>query len=192
MGIGDMGQSKHDPSHSDQQPDAQPAASLDDGFGGRPPEMRSFRARLVTRVIHFWFVLTRSMTLGVRAACFDAQGRVFLVRHSYVPGWHMPGGGVERGETMNAALIKELSEEGNLELAGPAELFAVYFNLRTSRRDHVVFYRCTVRQIRPKQADREILEAEFFALDALPEGVTAATRRRLAELSGEKPVSDFW
>lgn len=132
------------------------------------------------------------MTLGVRAACFDAEGRVFLVRHSYVPGWHMPGGGVERGETMKAALIKELSEEGNLELTAPAELFAVYFNNRTSRRDHVAFYRCAVRQTSPKAADREILEAGFFALDALPEGVTAATRRRLAELAGEAPVSDFW
>ncbi|WP_291008192.1 NUDIX domain-containing protein [Hoeflea sp.] len=154
--------------------------------------MRSVRARVVTRVIHVWFVLTRSMTLGVRAACFDAQGRVFLVRHSYVPGWHMPGGGVERGETMAAALNKELSEEGNLELTAPAELFAVYFNHRTSRRDHVAFYRCAVRQLAPKQADREIIEAGFFALDALPEGVTAATRRRLAELAGEAPISDFW
>jgi len=187
-----MGQSKHGLSHSDPEPGLQPAVSTDDGFGGRPPEMRSVRARLVTRVIHAWFVLTRSMTLGVRAACYDEQGRVFLVRHSYVPGWHMPGGGVERGETTGAALIKELREEGNLELTAPAELFAVFFNHRTSRRDHVAFYRCAVRQLAPRQADREILEAGFFALDALPDGVTAATRRRLAELAGEAPVSDFW
>ena len=192
MGIGDMGQSKHGLSHNGQEPGPQPASLPEDGFGGRPPEMRSVRARLVTRVIHVWFALTRSMTLGVRAACFDAEGRVFLVRHSYVPGWHMPGGGVERGETTGAALIKELSEEGNLELTAPAELVAVYFNHRTSRRDHVAFYRCDVRQLAPKQADREILEAGFFALDALPEGVTAATRRRLAELAGEMPVSEAW
>ena len=154
--------------------------------------MRSWRARLVTRVIHVWFALARGMTLGVRAACFDADGRVFLVRHSYVPGWHMPGGGVERGESVAAALVKELREEGNLEITGPAELVAVYFNHRTSRRDHVAFYRCQVRQLAPKEADREIVEAGFFALDALPQGVTAATRRRLAELAGEVPVSEEW
>lgn len=165
---------------------------MEDGYGGRPPEMRSVRARLVTRVVHVWFAMTRSMTLGVRAACFDAEGRVFLVRHSYVPGWHMPGGGVERGETLAAALVKELREEGNLEIAGSTDLVAVYFNHRTSRRDHVAFYRCEVRQLAPKQADREIVEAGFFALDALPEGVTAATRRRLAELAGEMPVSEEW
>ena len=192
MNIGNMGQSKHGGSNSDPQPGPQPAVLPDDGFGGRPPELRSVRARLVTRLIHVWFVLTRSMTLGVRAACYDAEGRVFLVRHSYVPGWHMPGGGVERGETFGQALIKELREEGNLVLDGEAELFAVYFNSRTSRRDHVGFYRCTVRQTAPKAADREIVEAGFFALDALPEGVTAATRRRLAELAGEMPVSEIW
>ncbi|MCY0096216.1 NUDIX domain-containing protein [Hoeflea ulvae] len=192
MNIGNMGQSEHGASNSDPKPGLQPAVLPDDGFGGRPPELRSFKARLVTRLIHVWFVLTRSMTLGVRAACFDAEGRVFLVRHSYVPGWHMPGGGVERGETLGQALVKELREEGNLVLDGAAELFAVYFNHRTSRRDHVAFYRCTVRQTAPKTADREILEAGFFALDALPDGVTAATRRRLAELAGEAPVAEDW
>ncbi|MDF1609721.1 NUDIX domain-containing protein [Hoeflea sp. YIM 152468] len=154
--------------------------------------MRHWRARLVTRVLHVWFALSRGMTLGVRAAAFDAAGRVFLVRHSYVPGWHMPGGGVERGETLMQALIKELREEGNLDIDGTAELFAVYFNARTSRRDHVAFYRCTVRQSAPKPADREIVESGFFPVDALPDGVTAATRRRLAELAGDAAISDRW
>ncbi len=72
------------------------------------------------------------------------------------------------------------------------ELVAIYFNSRTSRRDHVAFYRCTVRQVTPKLPDREILESGFFALDALPEGITPATKRRLAELGGELPFRDIW
>ncbi len=90
------------------------------------------------------------------------------------------------------ALAKELREEGNLEMIGRAELFAVYFNKGTSRRDHVAFYRCNVTQTAPKRPDREIVESGFFALDALPDGVTPATRRRLEELAGRIPVSETW
>ena len=169
------------------------------GLGGtiamleKPPEMRNWKARLVTRLMHGYFALARGMTLGVRAACFDAEGRIFLVRHSYVPGWHMPGGGLERHETAQQALVKELREEGNLEMTDPPELFHVYFNRLTSRRDHVLFYRCgNVRQTAVKKPDREIVETGFFALDDLPPGTTAATRRRLSELSGKMPPAEFW
>ena len=77
---------------------------------------------------------------------FDGEGRVFLVKHSYVSGWHMPGGGVEKGETLLAALERELREEGNIEVSEPPVLYAVYFNKRISRRDHVALY--IVRQFR--------------------------------------------
>ncbi len=158
-----------------------------------PPEIRNWKSWLITRVVHSYFAFARGMTIGVRAACFDAEGRVFLVRHSYVPGWHMPGGGLERNETAFQALVKELREEGNLELADPPELFHVYFNRQTSKRDHVVFYRCrNVRQVSPKKPDFEILESGFFALDALPPNTTAATHRRLAELSGSVLPDEFW
>ncbi|MGB3811862.1 MAG: NUDIX domain-containing protein [Shinella sp.] len=133
------------------------------------------------------------MTMGVRAACFDEAGRVFLVRHSYVPGWHLPGGGIERGETALAALDKEMREEGNLAIDAPPRLVQVYYNRQTSKRDHVLLYRCeNVTQTAPRLKDREIVEVGFFALDELPAATTAATRRRLEELAGRAPFSDFW
>jgi ADP-ribose pyrophosphatase YjhB (NUDIX family) len=157
-----------------------------------PPEMSAFRYRVLTRVAHFAYFFIKGMTVGVRAACFDNQGRIFLVRHSYIPGWHMPGGGVERRETVREALEKELREEGNLVMSAPPQLLHVYFNSRTSKRDHVVFFRCQVEQTAPRLRDREIVEAGFFTLDALPEGTTSATRRRLAELAGEAEFDDIW
>jgi len=157
-----------------------------------PPEMSAFRYRVLTRVAHFVYFFIKGMTIGVRAACFDDQGRIFLVRHSYIPGWHMPGGGVERRETVREALAKELREEGNLELTAPPQLVHVYFNRRTSKRDHVVFYRCEVRQTAPRLRDREIVEAGFFPVDALPVGTTSATYRRLKELAGEVEFDDLW
>ncbi|MCF3641645.1 NUDIX domain-containing protein [Rhizobium sp. TRM95111] len=158
-----------------------------------PQDLVTIWTRVATRVLHGYFALARGMTMGVRAACFDEAGRVFLVRHSYVPGWHLPGGGIERGETALVALAKEMREEGNLVTDRPPVLLHVYFNRRTSRRDHVLFYRCDdVRQTAPKRPDREIVEAGFFALDDLPAGVTAATVRRLGELSGDRPFDDVW
>jgi ADP-ribose pyrophosphatase YjhB (NUDIX family) len=157
-----------------------------------PPEMSAFRYRVLTRVAHFVYFFIKGMTLGVRAACFDDQGRIFLVRHSYIPGWHMPGGGVERHETVRQALAKELREEGNLELTAPPQLLHVFFNRRTSKRDHVAFFRCEVRQTAPRGRDREIVEAGFFALDALPSGTTSATHRRLKEIAGEAEFDDLW
>ena len=104
----------------------------------------------------------------------------------------MPGGGVERNETALEALVKELREEGNLELLEPPVLLHAYFNTRISRRDHVLFYRARVRQTAPRPPDREIAESGFIPLDALPDGLTRATIDRLAVLAGERAFSDRW
>jgi len=150
-----------------------------------------FTRRVIRRLFHIWFFLRRGMTMGVRAAVLDDQGRVFLVRHSYVPGWQLPGGGIERGQDARAALEAELREECNIVLEGEPSLFAVYFNTFASNRDHVLLYVVRAfRQTHPRVADHEIVEAAFFPLDALPAGTTPATLRRLKEISGlEKPAS---
>jgi len=149
--------------------------------------------RLRERLFHLFFLLRRPMTLGTRVAAFDAEGRVFLVRHTYVAGWHLPGGGVDPGETCEAAARRELAEEGNIDCPHGVRLVSLHFNRRASRRDHVAFYRADgVRQRAPRAADREIAESGFFALSALPGGVTPATRARLAELAGAAPSAPYW
>ncbi len=157
-----------------------------------PPEAGGWKQRLLGPVVHLYFAWTRGMTLGVRAACFDSEGRIFLVRHAYLPGWYMPGGGVERHETVDEALVKELREEGNLAILGTPTLLGIYFNRSASRRDHVAFYRATVEQTAPRRPDWEIAESGFFALDSLPPTTTAATRRRLQELNGDIAPTGFW
>jgi ADP-ribose pyrophosphatase YjhB (NUDIX family) len=157
-----------------------------------PSDVTGWKTWLFRRAIHVYFALARGMTIGVRAACFDGDGRLFLVRHSYLAGWHMPGGGVERHETVAQALEKELREEGNLRMTGQPELFHVYLNKAASNRDHVVFYRVTVEQTGPRKPDWEIVDCGFFPLDALPPGTTKATLCRLKELEGEVPPSNYW
>jgi len=149
---------------------------------------------LRVRLFHLWSLFRRPMTLGVRGVVFDPERReVFLVRHTYVSGWHFPGGGVEPGETMLSALIRELHEEGNIALTGAPDLKSIHFNRHASRRDHVAVYLITrFQQTSSRKPDLEIAEARFFPLDALPEETTAGTRRRLAEIFDGAEISADW
>ena len=148
---------------------------------------------LVRPLLHFYWRFARGMTLGVRGLVVDGEGRILLVQHSYVRGWHLPGGGVEPGETMLQALARELAEEGNIRLLSIPRLHGIFFNLRASRRDHVAVY--VVRDFEqdgPFKPNREITAASFFALDTLPNDITAGTRARIAEVLGGAPVSEHW
>ena len=154
---------------------------------------RPLRERLTTRLAHLSFLATRPMTLGVRGAVIDGEGRILLVKHSYVAGWHMPGGGVEAGETCESALRRELAEEANVALEGSPALHGLFFNAHVSRRDHVAVYVARRFRITGERApDQEILEARFFARDALPPDATRGTRARLDEIFGGKPAAALW
>ncbi len=165
---------------------------------GPPAPRRLARLRegiepALRRLFHLYWLFQRGMTLGVRALVIDEGGRVFLVKHSYVSGWHLPGGGVEVGETLRAALARELAEEGNIELTASPILHAVYLHARVSRRDHVaLFVVRAFRQIAAPVPNREIVGHGFFPLDALPADTTTGTRARIAEVLHGAPVADTW
>jgi 8-oxo-dGTP pyrophosphatase MutT (NUDIX family) len=105
----------------------------------------------------------------------------------------LPGGGVEAGETLLEALARELAEEGNIKLTGAPVLHGVFHHDSVSRRDHVVLY--VVREFEwsgEPTPTFEIRESKFFAPDALPEGTTAATLRRLEEIARNAPAGPKW
>jgi 8-oxo-dGTP pyrophosphatase MutT (NUDIX family) len=156
----------------------------------------SFRRALepaIRRVLHTYWRFARGMTLGVRAVVADPQGRVFLVKHSYVTGWHLPGGGVEAGETVRDALKRELLEEGGISPLEPPVLHGIFFNGRVSRRDHVTVFvvRAFAQEGGPLNP-REIIDHGFFSLDALPPDTTRGTRARLAEVFNGASLSPRW
>ena len=134
--------------------------------------LQGVRKRLepqLRRLFHLYWRMARGMTLGVRGVVLDDEGQVFLVRHSYVAGWHLPGGGVEVGETFLEALRRELMEEGRIDLTGAPVLHGLFFNGHVSRRDHVAVY--VVRQFRQDRLPKpnhEIVECGFYAAGALP------------------------
>jgi 8-oxo-dGTP pyrophosphatase MutT (NUDIX family) len=148
---------------------------------------------LLRRIFHLYWRFARGMTLGVRAVVLDHDNRVFLVKHSYVTGWHLPGGGVEVGETFRDALQRELAEEAGIELSGEPALHGLFFNGHVSRRDHVAVYLIRhFRQDRPPAPNREIVACGFFDVAALPADTTEGTRLRISEvLEGRVPTATW-
>jgi 8-oxo-dGTP pyrophosphatase MutT (NUDIX family) len=148
---------------------------------------------VLRRFFHLYWRFARGMTLGVRGVVIDGDDRVFLVKHSYVAGWHLPGGGVEVGETFRIALHRELMEEGRIEISGEPVLHGIFLNSHVSPRDHVAVYVVRdFRQDRKPEPNREIVDCGFFAAGALPPGTTDGTRLRIAEVLGNAPPILTW
>lgn len=139
-------------------------------------------------------MLTRGMTLGVRGVAIDSQNRICLVRHTYVRGWHLPGGGIERGETALASMVREFREEAEIIVdPGAMRLHGFFLNAAQAGRDHIAVYVASAFTCAgAKQPDREIAESRFFALDALPEETTRGTRERLDEVFAGRPLAALW
>ena len=128
--------------------------------------------------------------LGVVGLVLDDQGRVLLVRHSYNPGWRLPGGGVGRGEPPAAAVLRELQEE--VGLAGGSTSFVSLHSCRAGWASVVVaLYRVTggCVNFRPNLEIREICFADPHHP---PPSCTPATLRRLAEFTSAVTPSPYW
>lgn len=157
--------------------------------------MTTWRTRIepFTRPLFFAVSrMSRGMTLGVRGVAVDAEGRVLLVKHTYLHGWWLPGGGVDRGETTQAAVVRELREEAGLIARSEPRLISVHSNERFFPGDHVLVFAIDAFDLTERTSHGEIAEIGWFALDALPEDTTCATRDRLAEIFGDAPADPNW
>lgn len=127
------------------------------------------------------------ITLGVRVILVHDE-QVLLVKHTYRQGWFFPGGGIKRGETLEAAARREALEEAGATVR-ELGLLGLYSSFAESKSDHVAVYTSTAFEITAGHDD-EIAAVQWFPVNALPSDLSPGSRRRLQEfLKSSRPPS---
>ena len=144
-------------------------------------------------MFRFYSRITRGKTLGARVAVFDEQGRVLLVKANYVSGWNLPGGGVDPGETLRDAALRELREEANVTPLDRLQLHGIFSNERSFSGDHVAVYVCRKFTQTEFTANMEITAVQFFPTHGLPTDLNPGAKERIKEIiSGGGQLPDDW
>lgn len=138
----------------------------------------SLKLRLMWTGAKLYWRVFRPLTLGVKVLLVQ-DGQVLLVRHSYQDGWFLPGGGVQRGETVETAVHREAREELGATMIN-VRLMGVFSNVREYKNDHVIVFVCEAFTIAGADSE-EIAEVRFFPLRQLPPSISEGTRRRVAD-----------
>lgn len=119
------------------------------------------------------------------------DGKVLLVRHSYVPGWLLPGGGIARGEAAADAILREMKEEIGLVRSAPPVLFGLY-SRRTGWATNVIALYLLDDAEFIFTPNLEIREIVFTNPLSPPDGTPSSIRRRLEEYAGLHPKAAYW
>lgn len=131
-------------------------------------------------------------TRGIKVMLFNRGGELLLVRNSYGNSdqFGLPGGGIKRHETPEAAAAREVREEAGVE-ARELALVSTHFSTAEGWSDTIFLFTGKTDQ-QPVADGREVAEARFFALDRLPENISSAALRRIAEHRGERSADGSW
>jgi len=97
------------------------------------------------------------------------RGIVLVERRNPPPGWALPGGFIDYGETCEAAARREAKEETGLDVVLTG-LLGVYSDPARDPRGHTMSVVYTAQAQNPEDimAGDDAAKAAFFTLDALP------------------------
>jgi ADP-ribose pyrophosphatase YjhB (NUDIX family) len=127
---------------------------------------------------HRWRRWRKAPIAGVSVIIANPAGAVLLLKHSYGPPvWALPGGGMAAREDPVAAARREVREELGLVLDAVQPVAVIAEVISGSPHTAHIFAATTAETPRPD--GREIIAAQFFALDALPEDLGRTTAARL-------------
>lgn len=148
--------------------------------------------KTLTRITRTTQWLVGASTVGVRTLVVNEQNQVLLLKHTYMPGWHFPGGGVFSGEPARIAAIRELCEEAGVIALGDMELFGVYFHKVMWVNDYIILYIVKNFSQATVSLGGEISAVRWFSLENLPEDLSECTHQRISEYFFNHPKQDQW
>jgi ADP-ribose pyrophosphatase YjhB (NUDIX family) len=157
----------------------------------RIPKMKQKILRAARGGAKIYWRIRQPMTVGVRTFVFNEKGAVLLVRHTYMDGWFLPGGGVHKGEPLARAALREAEEEVGVTSPRQPILFGAYSYFGDHKSDHIVLYEIKDWSMAPAP-NLEIAEFGFFQVSELPKDTSPGTRRRLREYDDGGPTSELW
>jgi 8-oxo-dGTP pyrophosphatase MutT (NUDIX family) len=112
----------------------------------------------VFRLQKIWWLVCRPKRTGAGVAVWY-DGKLLLIRHSYKPGYFLPGGEIGRRETPVMAACRELGEEVGI-FVDPGQLSPVDGTSHPIRL-HDTFEFCPYQEPNVRIDNREIIEARF-------------------------------
>lgn len=132
-------------------------------------------------------------TVGVKALIINPNKEILLVKHTYMAGWHLPGGGLNPGETPRQAIIREVKEEAAILVKGTLELFHIYSHQILGASDYPILYVIRDFELLNQKPDpKEILAIQWFHYSALPQDTSASTLERVREVFEQLTPMDRW
>lgn len=150
----------------------------------------AYRAAQTLRSL-YWQVFKPDV-FGAKLIVFNDAGEVLLIRHSYGRSdlYMLPGGGIGKNEDPETGAMRELREEVQCHAENVTFLAKFVDNAKGATNTVTVFTATTHDQ--PVIDGKELIEARFIPPDNLPENVSHATVKRIAEALGKQPVGDHW
>jgi len=142
----------------------------------------SFWQKLLSKTFLFLKGTIQRQTIGARGILID-DNKVLLIRHSYLPHWQFPGGGVDVGETFENTMRREVLEETGYLVNGAVELYGVFHNIEATNRDHLAIYIARDFEIAHQfKPSREIVDMQWFDINELPNNIATSAKRRIDEI----------
>jgi 8-oxo-dGTP pyrophosphatase MutT (NUDIX family) len=146
--------------------------------------------RILYQATRFLLLIIKPSTVGVRLLMVR-DNQILLVNHVYEDKWYLPGGIVEKGETLDQAARREALEEVGATL-DDLRLFGTYTNFKDGRNDHIIVFVSEQFSLNG-ESDHEIEAMAYYLLDSLPESVSTGSENRVRDyLRGEGVRYGTW